>query len=201
MNKNILAVVIPIITGCCFFANTIKLPEGGFRPRCPNFKLGRKPYQLKPGDCIDTNAIYLYKKNNIAECFSKDFLDEIKNSNDPKIRQQAEADSVYSFWHFFSNGRAVGNGTFHYPTNLDLNNIWSGTIGYYKLDGNEITLETYEPVGSGGYDMVVGKITNDTILFYKRLSFLYGFRPMVGDSDFIVKTKEPWMKFWEPPDW
>lgn len=164
-------------------SNTKRLPAGGFRPIRPNFSLAKEPYHLHEGDLIDTNAIYLST-----------------NKND---RTDLElGNTMYSFYRFFQNGRLVRNhsGT-HFPKNFDINNVNSGTIGYYKLEKNEITVEIFVPIGSGGYDKIVGEIKNDTIRFNKRLSWIYGFPPRINSTSFLYKVKDPSWRFYGYPDW
>lgn len=184
-----IVVILLLIVNCCYFANIVKLPEGGYRPRYPKFKLAKKPYLFQPGDLIDTNAIYLRK-------LKGKLINSTENINE-------QSDTIYSFWRFFSNGRAFGNSFNHYPTNIDINDIWSGTIGYYKLENEKIYLELFVPIGGdGGYDMIIGSVRNDTIRFFKRKSNIYGYLSKFGkDTLVLIKTKEPWMKLWAEPDW
>ena len=86
---------------CCCLYNIQRLPEGGYRPRCPNFELAKNPYYIKSGDVIDTNAIYLSKsKNDIRQRILPKYIEMIEDSEEMK------SDTVYGFYRFFSNGRA-----------------------------------------------------------------------------------------------
>jgi hypothetical protein len=158
------------LSGCCyFFSNVKRLPEGGERPICPCFSLAKKPYHLIEGDLIDTNAIYISRVKNIM----------------PNIK----IDSLYKFIRFFQNGRFCGNAgpLDHFPDDDDINNLNSCFIGYYKLDGINVVIETFSDLDGGAFTKRVGKIENNVIKFARYRDYY-----KVIDSEF---------RFWAKPDW
>ncbi|MCA9733670.1 MAG: hypothetical protein H6696_13960 [Deferribacteres bacterium] len=135
---------------CC--TKTHYLPQGGVRPKNPNFKLSKNPYVLIDTQLVDISAIYL-------ETWNVD--------TGPK---EIYSDPSYVFFRFFENGRIYHSNVFdHFPTVKEQNDFKMGMIGYYKIkDGNKITTEVFFPINSGQYLMEYGIVKGDSILFHKR---------------------------------
>jgi hypothetical protein len=196
MNRRSLCVVCLLLVGlltarCGILYSGVKRLQagrGGWRPVFPCYSFARNPYRLRQGDPIDTDAVYLRVSTNDLKDYSADFLALLE-------KDHVEADSLYSFWRFYSNGRAFGGNAYHPLTNFDINNLNGGEAGYYRLAGTKIVIEYFVPVEMGGYVKVVGEIAGDTLTMYDR-DTQYGHLP-----SFYHKLKEPWMAFVNKPDW
>ena len=124
--------------------------NGGYRPKKPKFELANPPYQLKKDDLIDTNAVYVHEAT-------------IYYGSGPRKED--------FFIRFFANGRyCMGIARAKKLTLEDVNGTHDyNTIGYYKLNGNNIEIETFTVGGQFGttpfYDKMNAIIKNDSILF------------------------------------
>ena len=141
---------------CCFLSckNYYYNKEGGERPKKSKFKLGKLPYQLKKGDKIDTNSIYI-------DTYTLNY------------GGVAHTDNAYI--RFFSNGRYLeGLENSDVPLNSEKLNTINDTsmIGYYKLNStNYLDLEYFSvKKGEGGaYYKSEGYIKNDSIFIFYSL--------------------------------
>ncbi|HEX8577896.1 MAG TPA: hypothetical protein VF677_16545 [Flavobacterium sp.] len=140
--------------------------NGGYRPKRPKFELAKLPYRLKNNDVIDTNAVYV---------------------EEAIIYYSTEARKEEFFMRFFSNGRfCMGIARAKKLTLEDLNGKYDyNRIGYYKLQGNNLEMETFTVGGQFGdtpyYDKMYAIIQNDSILFV---------REDVNEVNFSVAKKE-----------
>ncbi|MBD3225325.1 MAG: hypothetical protein GF313_11380 [Caldithrix sp.] len=105
-------------------------------------------------------------------------------------------DTLYDFYRFFRNGRVfVSNVLDHFPTIDDQNDFRRGLIGYYKIEDNKITVETFFPINLGQYVFHYGEIKQDTIVFTDS-DVLH-----VSKKDKYVKTKGKGIFLYSRPDW
>jgi len=172
------------VNGCCF-TQLKHLPEGGFRPKKPDFTFARAPYNNIENRQIDTCAIYISKSIN-------DYPKEISG------------DTLYTFYRFFRNGRAYNSFTVvnHYPTNSDINNFRTGLIGYYKIENDNLLSEFFVPINGGQYRIKYNKIRGDSLVFLgQEINGRFYYNSPKSPPSVLVKVKEPWMKFEAQPDW
>jgi len=145
---SILIALIFITTTSCksYYQNE----NGGYRPKSPKFELAKPPYQLNVNNVIDTNAVYVKEAT-------------IYYSSGARIEE--------FFMRFFSNGRfCMGIANAKILTLEDLNGKYDyNRIGYYRLEGKRLNMETFTVGGQFGdtpsYDKMYAIISNDSILF------------------------------------
>lgn len=123
--------------------------QGGVRPGKNKFELGKNPYFLKEQVLIKTNCIYQH-------CYTW---------NDKELKpQNTNCDSLnarVSFIRFFKNGRFLINELTPEKSRLEqYNNLKTGKIGYYKIEGKELILE-YFSVNHAGMASDCGKYNID----------------------------------------
>ena len=165
-----------LISGC---TQIIHLPEGGVRPKKPNFSLSKKAQKLKNIELIDTTTIYI-----------------------GKFKSGIKLDTLYYFMRFFNNGRVYSSTLLDtLPTNDDMNNLKKGMIGYYYLNGNELITEIFYPQNFGQYRVEHGKIKGDTLIFYKEKHSLFSTYTSNEISKILVKYKNSKLVLWSHPDW
>ncbi|HEX8577898.1 MAG TPA: hypothetical protein VF677_16555 [Flavobacterium sp.] len=141
----------------------------GYRPKRLKFELAKPPYRLKSNDLIDTNAIY------VEEAI-------VYYGTEPRREE--------FFIRFFSNGRCYFGSHAALKAKLtlqDINNINGyGDIGYYRLEGENLKMETFTVGGQFGTTPYYNRnmkaiIRNDSILFV---------REDVNEVNFSVAKKE-----------
>ncbi len=175
-----------IIFVSCFITKIKPLKEGGFRPKRSKFEFTHFNNKSKCQG-IDTNAIYITKHLNIH-------------------KELSPGDTVYKFYRFFPEGQAYNSllGKTHFPTVKEINNLYTGLIGYYKIEGKKIYTEFFEPFGFGEYRIAEGEIVGDSIVFYSKYTRGWGRSGGIKNDEplFIIrKSKEPWMIFYSKPNW
>ncbi|MBD3225324.1 MAG: hypothetical protein GF313_11375 [Caldithrix sp.] len=170
MNMKYLILII-LFSGCLFQKSFFYLPEGGVRPKNPDFKLAKEPFSLKDTTLIDTNAIYLERLTDTYLVNFDQYNTVFPNENRLKPIKQ---DTSYHFYRFFRNGRVyVSRVLDHFPSVEEMNNYNLGLVGYYRLEGNQIITEIFTPSGNGKYLMKYGTVKNDTIFLVKKITMFF----------------------------
>lgn len=181
-------IIFSFLLSSCIVCNFKVAPNGGVRPKYPNFSLAEKATPLNSTGLIDTNAIYVEK-------FNRD----------------------YSFIRFFSDGRVFESHNLNYfPTNEDINNLGYGRAGYYKIVENELVIETFTFVAPAwilffpraSYFKLYHKIRKDGSLELYAVDkyTFFGFIPYKSELDEEYKTiykkyKSDNFIFEAKPDW
>jgi len=142
-----------LYTSCTIpFKNYYYTLEGNIRPKKPKFSLAKYPYQLKRTDVIDTNSVYIREE---------------------KTRRIDNTVYIhYSFYRFFSNGKALRGSSFDIFPSLDnFNSVKGSSMNYYKIENNKLIIEYFvnSPHSNGYYGFHTSQIINDSIQYYKRI--------------------------------
>ncbi len=187
MNVKCFLILLMVVMVSCA-TNLKRLPEGGFRPKIPNFKLAKLPFKLK-NNVIDTNTVYY----------------ELELDRDFRI---SYFDTSFYFYRFFSNGRVYVSKMFYkIPTDdADYNELKSGYIGYYKIeDNNKLIIETFEPINLGKFVIRYGTIKGDSIIIHSEdnSKLFFGLTDAKMDIEdlSLVKLKSPKINLYSKPDW
>ncbi|QCX40240.1 hypothetical protein FF125_17960 [Aureibaculum algae] len=146
----LLLLIIIVTLNSCGFCNVFSkhyyfTGNGGVRPGKTKFDLSKDIYVLKKEDFIKTNVIY-------QSC---------SKWNKEALRYEAtdcsDATATISFIRFFNNGRVLINTISEDLSPLNqYNNLEGGTVGYYKIEENELIIE-YFSVSIGGMTSDCGK--------------------------------------------
>ena len=183
--------------------NIKNLNEGGVRPkRKANFEFSKNPFSLgKNNSIIDTTAIYLCISQNNMLSENTEYHDSsqiafLENINVPEyLIHRKPPDSLYHFYRFFSNGRVfISKVLNHFPSIEEQNNLRTGLIGYYKLEGNQLIVEEFFPINFGQYVKLYGTVKQDTIIFNKS-------DVLHPSDDKYIKTKKQGIFLYSAPDW
>lgn len=117
--------------------------EGYIRPpKDYKFSYSNKVRQLISSEIIDTTSIYFLQNSNFYR-----HTDEYKQ-NDSYIR-------------FYADGRFKSQGIKKGLQLEDVNNINSGTVGYYKLQGKVVKLQFYSDINAGSDQLEFGLVNED----------------------------------------
>lgn len=177
MNLIVKIIIFHIFFNAC--TQIVHLPEGGIRPKNPKFSLSKKVCKLNNLKLIDTTTIYIGK-----------FFSGIN------------LDTLYYFLRFFNNGRVYASTLLdRFPDNDDVNNFKKGMIGYYVINGTDITIEIFYPQNFGQYKIENGKIKGDTLIFYKEKQNLFFTYTSNEISKILVKFRKPGLILQSRPDW
>lgn len=148
----IFLLLIALSSCSLFFRNYYRNGAGGVRPKQSKYQLAKPaPYLLKPGDAIDTGAVYIARYT---------------------LQYEAATEDKYSFLRFFSDGRYFQNFTSD-ESRLELpfyNNIQQAYItGYYRLENTtQLQLEDFSVIFDrpGKYSRSTGMIRGDSIFVF-----------------------------------
>ena len=154
----LLLLIIIVTLNSCGFCNVFSkhyyfTGNGGVRPGKTKFDLSKDIYVLKKEDFIKTNVVY-----QSCSKWNKEALRyEATDCSDPT--------ATISFIRFFENGRVLINTISDDKLPLDqYNNLEGGTVGYYKIEENELIIE-YFSVNIGGMTSDCGKYYIDKYKF------------------------------------
>lgn len=155
--------------------------NGGYRPKKAKFSLVNKNYQSNDNNNpIDTESIY--------------------TSIDTLVYGSGEYRSVF-FLKFYRNGQSFQS-SLNPKINLSQQKISPTYIGYYTVNKEEITMETFyvKHKEKGAYVKEYGVLKNDTIFMYKSSIKDDKFqKPNRKNSTVYIKKKI--IKRFPKPDW
>ena len=169
---------------CSCQTKYIRYPQGGIRPKKPNFKFSKNPYKLTSA-ILDTTAIYANNAKNVS-------LGKI------------HFDATSQFYRFFANGRVYVSKIFlkEFLTPTEYNDLRCGHVGYYKINNeNELMIELFETTNRGRYCYYLGTIENNSIIIH---TALYGSRELEYDlmqQIRLEKIKPHNLFFYSKADW
>ncbi|MGZ4160493.1 MAG: hypothetical protein ACXVNF_06825, partial [Neobacillus sp.] len=155
--------------------------EGGIRPKKDNFFSYKKSaYQLADTTLIDTNSIYIA---------SLGVMDDLK--------------TYYAYYRFYSSGQLIVRMTDHEPTLEEINNIKTGTVGYYKINSRKkLKLEYLGVLYNGKCELRYAKFdqNGDILIYDLNPSVFYGWVPKNSKTTRYKKMKFKGMTHLKP-DW
>ena len=185
--KKLVILLLFATTGCnVFYKNYYRTEDSGIRPKKSKFKLAEEVYHLKKNDIIDTNSVYIYRK-------------EVYRNEQKKIEEY--------FYRFFSDGKCIRGFSSNFKSNQlissDFNNLArdGSFIGYYKIeDGVNLVTETFSAgVGENGkYNKEYGIVKGDTIFLFNSATAEKKTLDTTDAKVYIRKTTE---KLTGTPDW
>ena len=176
IERKILTILLLLfLTSCSHYI----INEAGYTrpPKSYKFSYKKNSAKLTNNEVVDTTVVYYLHNSNYYRNSS-----EYKNS-DHYIR-------------FYSDGRFKLQGTKETPKIEDINNINKGIIGYYKLKGRVIKLQTYGDINGGSDQLEFGLVDEkgDLILLNEnpRTDFCIGY------SENAIKRKITHSSFFNP---
>ncbi|ACL04582.1 hypothetical protein Dalk_2892 [Desulfatibacillum aliphaticivorans] len=151
MMMNRMSVALMVLFGMlcvtsCMPRNDRVLPNGLHWPKHPKFSVS--PKLIGDSSPLDFDAVYC----NITEY------------------KEPELDPTYDWFRFWANGRVLTKSSSRSPTPDFVEDLSSGNIGYYEVNGLTIIIETFVPdsgVLNWSYFRMEGTIEGDEIVFYR----------------------------------
>jgi|GEM_PF-3158870 len=149
-----------ILSSCCIPILQKKFyttKYGSDRPTRNRFKLAKSKPNLILNKRLSENTVFI-KTDSV-------YIKSVKTKKE-------KLHIIYSFLRFFDNGQFIDGTTKNSKLSInDYNNIKSGVIGYYEIQGNKILYEHFLVTAHncGDYYKTESKIIGDSIVGYQKI--------------------------------
>ena len=167
----ILSMVVVVIVCCSCVSSFYLHPEGGFRPKEPNFSLAKNKLLFNTN--IDTMAVYIHN-------------DTLKVGENDKYQ-------IISLLKFYNNGCFMRN-SIDIKDKIDRDYLIPSHIGYYQINKNNIKSELFDinlKNGKSKYIQRQGIIKGDSIILDSQF--------IEGGKDIYIKQKVDFVA--KPANW